>query len=104
MEAVQLGDQRTVDQDAAFGMQQLVDVALRALSPGINDPTPACMCIHRLTSILVRLAEREPPEAQRVKDGWLCLVAHPGGFKQLLMLAFGAFVARPEVTCMCCGD
>ena len=38
---VSLAPQRTVEQDAAFGLQQLVDVALKALSPGINDPTTA---------------------------------------------------------------
>ena len=36
----------------AFGLQQLVDVALKALSPGIDDPTTACMCIDRLGELL----------------------------------------------------
>lgn len=89
---VHLGDQRTVDQDAAFGVQQLVDVALRALSPGINDPATACMCIDRLASILARLAGRPPPQAQRWQDGHLCLVARPVDFDALLPLAFEAIV------------
>jgi uncharacterized membrane protein len=53
-----VGHQRTVEQDAAFGIRQLVDVALRALSPGINDTTTAVMCIDHLSAILVRLTER----------------------------------------------
>ncbi len=51
--------QRTVDQDAAFGIRQLVDVALKGLSPGINDTTTAVMCVDHLTAILARLADRQ---------------------------------------------
>jgi uncharacterized membrane protein len=47
---------RTVHQDCAFGIRQLVDMALRALSPGINDTTTAVMCLDYLTAILARLA------------------------------------------------
>ncbi len=42
---------RTVDQDAAFGIRQIVDIALKALSPGINDTTTAIMCVDYLTAI-----------------------------------------------------
>ncbi|OGI11376.1 MAG: hypothetical protein A2Y40_05875 [Candidatus Margulisbacteria bacterium GWF2_35_9] len=52
---------RTVYQDPAFGVRQLVDMALRAISPGINDTTTAVMCIDYLTSILSRLASRDIP-------------------------------------------
>ncbi len=48
---------RTVEQDAAFGIRQLVDIALRALSPGINDTTTAVMCVDYLTAILARLGQ-----------------------------------------------
>jgi uncharacterized membrane protein len=48
--------QRTVDQDTAYGMQQIVDVALKALSPGIHDTTAAVMSVGYLTAILARLA------------------------------------------------
>jgi uncharacterized membrane protein len=41
---------RTVDQDAAFGIRQIVDIALKALSPGINDTTTAVMCVDYLTA------------------------------------------------------
>ena len=49
---------RTVYQDCAFGIRQIVDMALRALSPGINDTTTAVMCVDYLTAILARLASR----------------------------------------------
>lgn len=51
-----IGDQRTVEQDVAFGLRQIVDLALRALSPGINDTTTAVMCVHRLRQIICHLA------------------------------------------------
>lgn len=56
-----LGSQRSMQQDVGFGVQQLVDIAVRALSPGINDPTTATQCIDRLTQVLVAVAERESP-------------------------------------------
>ena len=46
---------RTIDQDPAFGIRQIVDIALRALSPGINDATTAINCIDYLNSILHRV-------------------------------------------------
>lgn len=53
-----IGCQRTVEQDAAFGVRQIVDVALKALSPGVNDTTTAVMRIEYLTAILARLPDR----------------------------------------------
>lgn len=55
---------RTIDQDPAFGMRQIVDIALKALSPGINDTTTAIHCIDYLGAILhevVRPAAADPP-------------------------------------------
>ncbi len=48
---------RTVDQDAAFGIRQLVDIALKALSPGINDTTTAITCIDHLGDQITLLTE-----------------------------------------------
>ncbi|MFG0291894.1 MAG: DUF2254 domain-containing protein [Phycisphaerales bacterium JB050] len=52
---------RTVEQDPAYGIQQIVDIALRALSPGINDANTAIMCIDHLSACLARLAVRADP-------------------------------------------
>jgi len=49
---------RTVEQDPAFGILQIVDIALKALSPGINDTTTAVTCVDHLSALLVRLARR----------------------------------------------
>jgi uncharacterized membrane protein len=50
--------QRTVQQDAGFGIRQIVDIAMKALSPGVNDTTTAVMCVDYLGAILARLAVR----------------------------------------------
>jgi len=50
--AIAIGDQRTIEQDPGFGLRQLVDIALRALSPGINDPATAADVVRRLTGCL----------------------------------------------------
>ena len=65
---------RTVEQDAAFGVRQIVDMALRALSPGINDTTTAVMCVDYLTAILARLAVRPIPSSHRHEEGELRVI------------------------------
>ena len=69
-----VGRQRTVEQDAAFGIRQIVDMALKALSPGVNDTTTAVMCIDHLTAILVRLSGRRIESRFRSEDGQLRLI------------------------------
>lgn len=90
--SVVVGSHRTVEQDAAFGLQQLVDVALRALSAGINDPVTACMCVDQIGSLLARLARRRLPEALRFEDGELRVIAPPPEFEELLSLALDPLV------------
>jgi uncharacterized membrane protein len=60
-----LGRDRTMQQDVAFGLRQLVDVGIRALSPSINDPTTAVQVIDRLHGILAQLGVREWPSKVR---------------------------------------
>lgn len=83
-----VGRQRTVQQDAGFGIRQLVDIALKALSPGINDTTTAVMCMDYLGVILCRLASRAIPTPCRVKDGHLRLIALGPSFESLLDESF----------------
>ena len=56
--AFTIASERDLDQDVDFGLRQLTDITLKALSPGINDPMTAVTCISYLRSILVRLTER----------------------------------------------
>ncbi len=56
--ATVLGYERTVEQDAAFGLRQLTDIAVKALSPGINDPVTAVHAVGHEADLLVRLCGR----------------------------------------------
>jgi len=60
-----LGPERTLAEDVDFGLRQLADIAVKALSPGINDPTTACDCIDRLGELIVRVVQFEPRPALR---------------------------------------
>ncbi len=64
-----IGSERTLEQDVAFGFRQLVDVAVRALSPGTNDPTTAVQALDRIHDLLRRLAVRGLPSPVRLVDG-----------------------------------
>jgi uncharacterized membrane protein len=66
--AFDLGPTRTLEQDAEFGVLQIVDIALRAISPAVNDPSTAISCVDQLSRILIRFAARERPAAL-LRDG-----------------------------------
>jgi uncharacterized membrane protein len=55
-----LARQRTIDQDPAFAIRILVDIAIRALSPAINDPTTAVQVLDRIEDLLIDLYRRRP--------------------------------------------
>jgi uncharacterized membrane protein len=57
---ITLGQTRTIEQDPGFGIRQLVDIALRALSPGVNDPTTAADVVHHLVAPLRVAVSAEP--------------------------------------------
>ncbi len=82
--AFSINRHRTLEQDAAFGIRQIVDIALKALSPGVNDVTTAVMCVDHLTAILSRLASRHIPSPHRYEDGELRVIAKGQSFKSLL--------------------
>ncbi len=63
-----LGNQRTDSQDVEFPIDQLVEIAARALSPGVNDPFTAITCVDRLGSALCRLAQRDLPSPYRFDE------------------------------------
>jgi uncharacterized membrane protein len=85
-----IGKQRTPIQDIQFTIEQLVEVAVRALSPGINDPFTAISCIDWLGAALSRLAARDFPAPERYDAaGRLRLVlASPLTFPGLVETAF----------------
>lgn len=79
---------RSVDQDVAFGIQQLVDIALKGLSPGINDETSAAITIDYLGAVLARIGARAMPGMVRHRDGTPRLIARAPGYDDLLALSF----------------
>jgi uncharacterized membrane protein len=83
-----LGPHRTMTQDAGFGIDQLVEVAVRALSPGINDPFTAMTCVDRLGQALSRLAMRPIPSSRRYDGGNLRVIAVPDSFPDFVNAAF----------------
>lgn len=83
------GSQRSAEQDSEFAVRQLVEVALRALSPSTNDPFTAMTCIDRLGVALCRLACREFPGGYLAdEDGQPCLVVRPLTFAGVFHAAF----------------
>ena len=71
-EAIDLGARRSLTQDVAFGIDQLTDIALRAMSPGINDPTTAQEALLRIADLLRRMADRRLGEC--IVEGGRALV------------------------------
>lgn len=72
--AITIGKTRTMLQDPSYGVRELVDVALRALSPGVNDPTTAQDAIFHVAALVVELLRRDPPPRVRRGDGGSRLV------------------------------
>jgi uncharacterized membrane protein len=56
-----IGPSRTLQQDVEFGIIQLADIALRAISPAVNDPSTAISCVDQLSRVMIRWIGRQPP-------------------------------------------
>jgi uncharacterized membrane protein len=87
--AVVVGPKRTPTQDVEFSIGALVEIAVRALSPGINDPRTAMTCIDRLAAALAHLT-RSGQRSRLIhdQDGALRLIAHPTTFENAIDAAF----------------
>ncbi len=84
-----IGRQRTPTQDIDFAVSALVEIALRALSPGINDPQTAIACIDRLAESLAEIMRSaEPPSLVSDEDGVLRLMVTPASFEAVAHAAF----------------
>jgi len=78
---IDLGPTRTLQQDVEFGVVQIVDIGLRAISPAVNDPTTAISCVDQLSCILIRWMGRvaprsfyyDPPHVLRLATPWIDL-------------------------------
>lgn len=74
---VRVGDERTMAEDPEFGFRQLVDIALRALSPSLNDPSTAIQVIDRLDELLEELRPRDIPAPMVMWDDARSMVTVP---------------------------
>ena len=74
---VRVGQLRTMEQDPAYGIRLLVDIALRALSPAINDPTSAVQALDQLDDVLQRLTRRSLGDGRLLDDAGRVLVRFP---------------------------
>jgi uncharacterized membrane protein len=92
--ALVVGDQRAPEQDLDFAVHRIVEIAQRALSPGVNDPSTAIYCIDRLEEAFVRLAQRAIPSPVRLDDrGCVRVMTEVTALEDLAVSAFAA-VAR----------
>lgn len=86
---IALGPERTPGQDIEYSVRQLVEIALRALSPGINDPYTALAVIDRLSAVLVRVMDRgEPSGAWCDRDGTARVFGPVSNFDGIVDAAF----------------
>lgn len=79
---------RTIEQDVGFGIRQIVDIALKALSPGINDTTTAINCIDKLGEITGSIARRTMPARIRSHEGVPRVITIAPTFQEFVETAF----------------
>lgn len=87
-EAFDLGEIRTMQQDVEYGLRQVVDVALKAISPAVNDPSTAVTCLDNLGVLLARLARRREPPQQVLENGAVLVQFRRTTFRRVVDLAF----------------
>ncbi|HWU79158.1 MAG TPA: DUF2254 family protein, partial [Caulobacter sp.] len=98
-QAFAVGSRRTALQDLRFLIDELVEIAGRALSPGVNDPFTALTCLDWLGAACSDLARRQLPSPLRVDaDGALRVITHPVSFETYMERGFGALAQY------CAGD
>jgi uncharacterized membrane protein len=89
-ECFTVGNKRTPEYDLMFLVSELVEIAARALSPGVNDPMTAITCLDWLGAGGSEFATREMPQAVRLDDdGEPRLIAEPDGFAFFVERGFG---------------
>jgi hypothetical protein len=96
-----IGQTRTMQQDVTYGLRQLVDVSVKALSPGINDPTTAQDAIFHTAAVLSELLRHDPPPAVTIDRSRRLVMAQQPSHRELVQLAYDeprrAAAAHPTV-------
>jgi uncharacterized membrane protein len=94
LHSVELGDERTFEQDPKYAIRLLVDIAIKALSPAINDPTTAVQALDQIEDLLLRLGLRHLEIGSFWdNEGKLRLVAPFPTWDDLLRLSFDEICA-----------
>lgn len=101
--SVYVGAERTFHQDLSFGLRQLADIGLRALSPAVNDPTTAVQALDRIVQFLAAVAKRPlGTVGHRDRRGVVRLVQDVPGWTHLVDLGFteirGCAAGNPQVS------
>jgi uncharacterized membrane protein len=94
LECFHMGPLRSMELDVEYGVLQLVDIALKAISPAVNDPSTAIACIDHLSALLLLAATLEPPII-RIYDSTstVRLTRRQTSFPRLLEIAFDQIIA-----------
>jgi uncharacterized membrane protein len=66
---IALGDERTIEQDPAFAIRIMVDIAIRALSPAVNDPTTAVQVLNHLEGLLATIGATDFARRAEIAEG-----------------------------------
>lgn len=95
--SIVLGTERTLLQDALFGVEQLVEIAINALSSSVREPLTAVRCVHRLGAAVGRLADRAMPSALRYDaEGRPRVIAPVLAIEDFVRAAFGTIRAHAQ--------
>jgi uncharacterized membrane protein len=93
-DGIAIGEERTFEQDPKYAIRLLVDIAIKALSPAINDPTTAVQALDQIEDLLLRLGQRNLEiGTYRDSDGKLRLVVPFPTWDDLIRLAFDEICA-----------
>jgi uncharacterized membrane protein len=89
LDAIMIGCTRTIRSDPSYGLRQLVDVVLRALSPGVNDPTTAQDGIFHIAAVVTEFLRRVPPDKiMETDDGGKLYCMEQQDYDRIVRLAF----------------
>jgi uncharacterized membrane protein len=87
--SILVGRNRTAEQDVEFCIAQLVEIAVRSLSPSLNDPFTAMTCLDRLGEALVELGTRTLPNEQSYgRQGKVRLIVPRADYQSMVSLSF----------------
>jgi uncharacterized membrane protein len=93
---VRIGTSRSTDQDLRFAEQQIVEMAVRALSPGTNDPYTAVNALEEVAAGICAAVSRPEPANTLLADGVARVHHHPVGLEEIVDMPFDHI--RPHAT------